>query len=353
MMMARSLAAVIAIVLMSVAVAAFQTAAARTLDIYWIDVEGGAATLLVSPSGESLLVDGGWENDGRDAGRIAAAARQAGLTKIDHFVMSHYHADHAGSLPALAKLLPFVHCYDRGDFVEPMNRKWYDAYLVPCAGKRTVVKAGDTIPFAGVRVDVVASDGQLITKAINGGGANPLCATAEHQPHEGPENERMVSALFTFGRFTFLDLADLNWEKELELACPVNKVGHVTLWQAGRHGALDGAGAPGFLYAIKPQVVVVNNGPRKGLASPSPGAQKTMTAHYERLMKSPGIEDVWQVHLAMLDQNTDHNTAADRIANVEETADCKGNWIKASVRSDGTFTITNGRNGVSKTYRAH
>src|SRR6185295_7987102 len=105
-------------------------AQSTNLSIYWIDVEGGAATLLVSPSGESLLVDAGWENDGRDASRIAAAARQAGLTKIDQFVMSHYHADHAGSLPALAKLIPFVHCYDRGDFVEPMNRKWYDAYLV-------------------------------------------------------------------------------------------------------------------------------------------------------------------------------------------------------------------------------
>lgn len=348
--MARTLAAATAFALLSVAVAAFQAATARTLDIYWIDVEGGAATLLVSPSGESLLVDAGWEIDGRDASRIAAAARLAGLTKIDHFVMSHYHADHAGSLPALAKLIPFGHCYDRGDFVEPMNRRWYDAYLVPCSGKRTVVKAGDTIPFAGVRVDVVASDGQLIARPVNGGAANPLCAAAAHQPHEGPENERMVSALFTFGRFTFLDLADLNWEKELELACPVNKVGRVTVWQAGRHGALDGAGAPAFLYAIAPQVVVVNNGPRKGLASPSPGAPKATTAHYERIVKSPGIEDVWQGHLALLD--TAHNTAPEMIANVEESADCKGNWIKASVRPDGTFTISNGRNGFSKTYRA-
>src|SRR3954471_10940471 len=290
--MAKGLAGALAIVLLSVRLASFQTASGRPLDIYWIDVEGGAATLLVSPGGESLLFDAGWENDGRDAQRIAAAARQAGLTKIDHFVMSHYHADHAGSLPALATQLPFVRCYDRGDFVEPMNRKWYDAYLVPCAGKRTIVKPGDTIPFAGVRVDVVAADGELIAKPINGGGANPLCAAAEHQPHEGPENERMVSALFTFGRFRFLDLADLNWEKALEPACPVTRVGEVTLWQAGRHGALDGAGAPGFLYAIKPQIVIVNNGPRKGLGSPSPGAQKAMTPHYDRLVKSPGIEGI-------------------------------------------------------------
>src|SRR4051812_446016 len=349
-MMARQFAGAFTFVLLGLALAGLQNAGGRTLDIYWIDVEGGAATLLVSPAGESLLFDAGWETDGRDANRIAAAARQAGLTKIDHFVMSHYHADHAGSLPALAKLIPFGHCYDRGDFVEPMNRKWYDAYLVPCTGKRTVVNAGDTIPFAGVRVDVVASDGQLIAKPINGGGANPLCAAAEHQPHEGPENERMVSTLFTFGRFTFLDLADLNWEKELELACPVNKVGHVPMWQAGRHGALDGAGAPGFLYAIKPQVAVVNNGPRKGLGGPSPGKDKPLSVHYERIAKTPDIEGIWQGHASLLDR--EHNAPENMIANLEDTPDCQGHVLQASVAANGAFTITNSRNGFSRAYTA-
>src|SRR4051794_653308 len=348
--MIRSLSAVIAIVLLSAAVTALQNAGGRPLDIYWIDVEGGAATLLVSPAGESLLFDAGWEVEGRDAKRIAAAARQAGLTKIDHFVMSHYHADHAGSLPALSKLVPFSDCYDRGDFVEPMNRKWYDAYMSACAGKRTIVKPGDTIPLSGVRVDVVASDGRLIANPVNGGGPNPLCAAAEHKPPEGAENQRMVSALFTFGRFTFLDLADLDWEKELELACPVNRVGQVTVYQAGRHGALDGAAAPGFLYAIKPQVVVVNNGPRKGLASPSPGATKAQTVHFDRIAKTPRIEGIWQVHQSLLDPA--HNTAEDMVANFEESTECKGHWLKASVAEDGRFTVTNGRNGFSKSYTA-
>ena len=101
---------------------------------------------------------------------------------------------------------------------------------------------------------------------MNGGRLNPLCATAENKPRDVPENYRMVGALFTFGKFRFLDLADLDWAMEMELACPVNKLGEVTLYQTGRHGASDGAGAPGFLYAIKPQVVIVNNGPRKALA---------------------------------------------------------------------------------------
>ena len=325
----------------------------RTLDIYWIDVEGGAATLVVSPSGESLLYDAGWEVDGRDGRRIADVVHQIGLKKIDYFVMSHYHPDHAGGIPVLAKLVPIGHCFDRGDFVEPANQKWRDLYMAACASKRTIVKAGDTIPLKGVQVDVVASNGQLLAKPINGGGAtNPLCPSAESKPAEGPENQYMVGSLFTFGKFTFLDLADLDWQKEMELACPTNRLGQVTIYQAGRHGALDGAGAPGFLYAIKPRVVIVNNGPRKGLGGPSAGSPKPLTKHYERLAKVPGIEGIWQGHLSLLESDKASNTSEEMIANLEDSAVCKGHWIRASVKSDGSFTITNSRNRFSKSYTA-
>jgi competence protein ComEC len=322
----------------------------KNLDIYWVDVEGGAATLMVSPSGESLLVDSGWEVGDRDAKRIFAAAQQAGLKKIDYFILSHFHADHAGGIRALAKMIPIGKCFDRGDFIEPANQQWRDAYLSVCADKRTILHIGDKIPLQGVQIDLIASNGQIIAKPIHGGRPNPLCATAENKPPDVPENQLMVGALFTYGKFTFLDLADLDWEKEMELACPVNKVGEVTIWQAGRHGALDGAGAPGFLYAIKPQVVVVNNGPRKGLGGPSPGSQKAVTVHYERIAKTPGIEGIWQLHRSLLDP--DHNTAENMTANFEDTAECLGHWIKASVARDGTFTITNSRNQFSKTYMA-
>jgi competence protein ComEC len=325
-------------------------AQSRNLEIYWVDVEGGAATLMIAPSGESLLVDTGWEE--RDAKRIFAAAQQAGLKKIDYFVLSHYHPDHAGGIPALAKLIPIEKCYDRGDFVEPMNQKWFDNYMGACRDKRTSVKAGDTIPLKGVHVEVVASNGGIVEKVKGGGKPNPLCASAENKPKDGAENQLMVSTMFTYGKFKFLDMADLDWEKEMELACPNNRLGEVTLYQAGRHGALDGAAAPAFLYAIRPQVVVVNNGPRKGLAGPSPGGQKPLTVHYERLEKIPGIEGIWQGHLSLLDSAKDHNTSEDMIANLEESADCKGNWLKASVAKDGSFTITNGRNGFSKTYKS-
>ena len=128
------------------------SAQSRNLDIYWIDVEGGGATLIVSPSGESLLIDAGWEvGDDRDPKRIFAVTQQIGLKKIDYFMLTHYHADHAGGLPALAKMIPIGKCLDRGNTIEPENRKWFDAYTSACASKRTIVKAGDKsyeIPYA-------------------------------------------------------------------------------------------------------------------------------------------------------------------------------------------------------------
>lgn len=178
----------------------------------------------------------------------------------------------------------------------------------------------------------------------------------------GPENQRTVGLLLTYGKFKFLDLIDLDWEKEMELACPVNKLGQVSLYQTSRHGAFDGAGAAAFLGAIRPQVVVVNNGPRKGMGQVdnnvksinAPGSRVAPYEKnaYERLARIPGIEGIWQAHLSLLDKDPSHNTAEDMIANLEETADCKGNWIKASVGRDGQFTVTNGRNGFSKTYAA-
>ena len=329
------------------------TAQSRPFDIYWVDVEGGAATLVVSPTGESLLVDTGFPaDDDRDAKRIAEAAKEAGLTKIDYLVISHFHRDHVGGLQALAEMIPIEKCLDHGIITEVVNQQWVDAYLGVCGDKRAAVGAGEKIPFGAVEVDVVASNGRLIAAPVNDGGFNTLCATAEHKPQASPENQRSIGALFTYGRFTFLDLADFNWAKEVELACPDNKVGEVTLYQTSRHGAWDDAGSPTHLYAIKPQVIVVNNGPRKGLGGTSPGYREVSTSHYDRMTNSPGIEGIWQGHRSLLEPDPAHNTAEDMIANLEDTAECNGHWIRASVSQTGTFTVTNSRNGFTRTYTA-
>src|SRR5499426_4231288 len=139
-------------------------AQSRNLEIYWVDVEGGAATLIISPSGESMLIDTGFEVDGRDAKRIYAAAQQAGLKKIDYVVISHYHADHVGGLAALSKMILLGKFYGRGDEIEAVNQKWLDSYRTAYAGKRTIVKPGDRIPIKGFEALIVASDGKLLEK---------------------------------------------------------------------------------------------------------------------------------------------------------------------------------------------
>ena len=331
----------------------------RNLDIYWIDVEGGAATLIVSPSGESMLVDTGYATADRDAKRIFAAAQQAGLRQIDSVVISHFHGDHVGGLAALAKMIPIRRFFDHGDTVDPQDQERLDGYKAVSAGKRTIVKPGDEITLRGVQALVVTSDGKLLPKPVNGGGPNPLCANAERKASAGGENQRGVGVLLTYGKFTFLDLIDLDWERDMVLACPDNLLGKVTLYQTSRHGGFDGAGAPAFLGAIQPQVVVVNNGPRKGLGavdervrSLTPGAAPYERVAYLRLAKLPRLEGIWQGHKSLLDPDPNHNTSPDMIANLGETADCPGHWIKASVGEDGKFTMTNGRNGFSKTYTA-
>ena len=347
-----------------VALLARGQAQSRNLDIYWIDVEGGAATLIVAPTGESMLIDTGWETDGRDAKRIMAAASQAGLKKIDHLVISHYHGDHVGGLPALSKQIPIDRFYSRGDNVEPVNQKWYDNLKTASGGRTRTVKAGDRISFGGAEALIVTSNEKVIDTPVKGGGPNPLCAAAERKTSAGLENSGVVGLRLSYGRFTFLDLIDLDWHQEMELTCPVNKLGTVTVFQTDRHGSWDGAGAPAFLGAIKPQVVVFNNGPKKGLGQAQVDADAKATTPagakvqpyerngYARAATLPGIEGIWQAHLSLLDQDPKHNTSRDMIANLEDTTDCKGNWIKASVAPDGKFTITNGRNGFSKMYAA-
>ena len=332
-----------------------ETIAAKspTFDIYWVDVEGGAATLLVSPEGESILIDTGFPEAGnRDAKRIFAATQEAGLTRIDRMIITHFHRDHVGGLQALAEMIPIAECFDHGTTTEESNKQWLEAYLSVCGNKRTAVNAGDKIPFGVVEVDVVASDGRLITTPINDGGVNTLCTTAEYKPQASPENQRSVGVLFTFGGFTFLDLGDFNWAKEVELSCPTNKVGEVTLYQTSRHGAWDDAGSPTHLYAIQPKVVIVNNGPRKGLGGTSPGYSEVTTAHYDRIAKSPGIEGIWQGHRSLLDPDPNNNTAETMIANLEDTEQCSGHWIRAAINSDGTFSVMNSRNGFSQNYTA-
>jgi beta-lactamase superfamily II metal-dependent hydrolase len=317
------------------------------LNIYWIDVEGGASTLIVAPTGESLLVDTGNPTpDDRDARRIYQATQQAGLKKIDYLLITHFHGDHIGGAPALAKMIPIEHFLDHGDSIEaqdPRSGPAWEAYKALAAGKRTTMHPGDKLPVKGLDGIVVSANGQAIAAPINHGAANPLCQNAEVPKRDTTENERSVGFLLTYGKFKFLDLGDLTRDIEMELACPVNKLGTVNLFQATHHGFVnDFSGSPAHVLALKPQVIIVNNGPTKGWQNSA----------WDTVAKVPGLEDVWQVHAAM-GPNHDHNVDERRIANLEPTAECKGFSFHAAVARDGKFTITNARNQFSKTYSSN
>jgi beta-lactamase superfamily II metal-dependent hydrolase len=327
--------------------AALLHAQPRDLQIIWNDVEGGAATLIVTPSGQSLLVDTGWnQNNGRDAKRIVAAAKAAGISKIDILVTTHFHTDHVGGTPGLAAMIPIGKFYDHGDSIEATagpGAQLYNAYKAAAEGKRVTVKSGDKIPLKDVDITAVSAAGEVIGKAINGGGKpNDFCKDAQQKPADKTENGQSVGFLLTYGKFKFLDLGDLTWDREMMLACPANKLGTITLFQASHHGFSSGqSGSPALVFALKPQVVVVNDGARKGFDA----------AAYDEITKIPGIEGIWQVHRAA-GSDASHNTAPDMTANLDEGAADQGFGIKVTVAKDGKYTVTNLRNNFSKTYTA-
>jgi competence protein ComEC len=323
----------------------------KPLQIFFIDVEGGQATLIVSPSGESLLVDAGWPGfEGRDADRIAAAAKQAGLSRIDYLVVTHYHTDHVGGVPAIAAKLPIGTFVDHGESVEHGEQpdKLYRAYLeVRDKGRHLLVKPGDTIPIKGLDVRVVTAAGEhiatpLAPAAKAGGSAagstpNALCGAFTPKEADPSENARSVGIVVTLDRFRFVDLGDLTWNKEHDLVCPNNLLGPVDLYLTTHHG-LNASNAPVLVHAIRPRVAVMNNGAKKG---GSPEAWQTVH-------DSPGLLDLWQVHYAVAG-GADHNVAESFIANMDETT---GNGITVAAQRDGSFTVTNTRNGNSKHYPA-
>jgi beta-lactamase superfamily II metal-dependent hydrolase len=329
------------IVLLATAGAALLPAA-KNLEIYFIDVEGGQATLFVSPGGESMLVDTGWSgNNSRDANRIAAAAKHAGVKAIDYLLITHFHEDHVGGVPQLAGKLPIRNFIDHGESVEQDRRakELYNAYVEYRAkGNHILAKPGVTIPVKGLDVKVLTADGDEIESPLPGAGqANPLCAQDKLHAPDPTENARSVGTLINFGNFRALDMGDLTWNKEHELVCPNNKIGTVDLYIVSHHGS-DLSGSPAFVQGIHPRVAIMDNGARKG-GSPSV---------WQIIHSSPGIEDIWQLHFA-IGGGKDNNSPDTFIANTDEVGD-QANWIHVTVHPDGSFIVYNARNKYSKTY---
>ncbi len=275
--------------------------AARTLDIYIPDTEGGTATLFVTPAGESLLIDTGFPGE-RDHGRIMEVLKAAGVTRLDHLLSTHYHLDHIGGLQALAAAIPIAHYIDHGPSVEEREQvAGFQAAYAELHGKakHTVVKAGDKLALAGLDWTIVSSAGETIQKPLPGAGQDngAACAATENRPLPAgdPENAQSVGSVVQFGKFRTVLLGDLYWAKEVELVCPQNKIGTVDLFLVSHHGQAQ-SNPPALVHGIRPRVAAMQNGTRKG------GAVEAMRT----ILSSPGLEDLWQLHWsynAMLELN--------------------------------------------------
>ena len=315
------------------------TWAADTLDIYVVDTEGGKAVILLTPKGETMLVDAGYPTeDDRDTKRIVEVARAAGIEHFDYIVATHYDADHAGNVPRVDALIPGKVFVDHGDPVPTMDpaRSYCPPYVKAIGDrKRVSVKPGDTIPLKGLRITVVTAGGRAIAHPL--AGVRPEESPPASRPtyRDRDDNSGSVGLLYEFGSFRMLDLADLLSWVEYDLVCPRNLVGTVDLFMVSHHG-LKVSNAKFLVHAVRPRVAIMNNGARKG------GEPETLDV----LHSSPGFEDLWQLHYSVAGGRK--NAPADFIANLQEP--CEAKLIKLTVRRDGAFTVTNTRNGFSKTY---
>ena len=316
----------------------------RRLDIYWIDVVGGAATLIVTPAGESTLIDTGLPRD-RDVNRIEACVREvAGLDHIDNVLISHYDLDHYGGAAKLSSRIPIVNLYDNGRF-DGMRNDPGEAYFNLKSERKYVLDPGDTVPLqqeansARVKLRCVATRMEFVEPALSALGRKTDCDRVELRDPDPSENANSMVLLLEFGRFQFYNATDLTWNLETKLVCPYNLIGEVDVYQTTHHG-LDRSNHPIVIESIKPAVAIMNNGPTKG-------CQPEMFA---ALKAAKSIETIYQVHRNQRADGVVNNTESQFIANTIKGS--SGNLIKLSVEPSGeSYTVSIPATGHSKTFR--
>lgn len=317
------------------------------LDIYFIDVEGGAATLFVTPAGESLLIDSGYpDNNGRDRDRILKVAREhAGLDHIDHAAVSHWHLDHYGNHAALSTQIPIRNFWDRGipDLL-PEDRNFEQRiadYRAATQNQSHRLQVGDRLPMksgkTSLGIRIVTASRQVIE---NTGQPNPFADRHEPRENDPTDNAASLSFLLTFGKFRFLCCGDLTWNIEGQLVTPNNPLGQIDVFMVTHHG-LPVSNNPALVLAIDPVVAVMCNGPTKG------GHPQTLAT----LKEVRSLQALYQLH-QNINVPVAEQTDPGRIANKGRTEGCEGAFIKASVAADGqSYTVQIGEQGTAQTYR--
>lgn len=319
-------------------------ASSGRLDIYFIDVEGGASTLIVTPSGESILIDSGFPTS-RDAKRIVRVARLAGLKQIDHYVATHFHRDHIGGIPMVAKDIPVKHFYDHGlltTAAPDISPGILEMYRQTSGNSSVKLKAGDEIPLRSspavpLHIRVMASGGTVTGEDANAPQIKPCGADFKPLPEDKTDNANSVALLLTFGEFQFFDGGDLTWNVENKLVCPGNSLGAVDVFQVDHHGAAN-SNNPLLVRALNPRVAVIDNGPRKG------GERET----FATLKGVEGIEGIYQLHRNVVTKPED-NTSSEFIANDDEA--CRGDFIKLSVAPNArSYTVSMPGKKITRRY---
>lgn len=315
------------------------------LHIYFVDVEGGQSTLFVTPDHHSLLIDTGWPgNGGRDADRIARAAKEAGISRIDTVLLTHYHVDHTGGVPQLVKKIPVGTFIDHGPNREPNDKvteaayEGYQKVLATGHYGHLTAHPGEVLPVKGMRVEVLTADGKLIEHPLPGAGEeNPYCKDSEKRATDQTENARSVGTLITFGKLRILDMGDLTWDREMELMCPVNRIGHVGLLVVSHHGWYQSS-SPALVDAVAPRVAIMDNGATKGGSKPT----------VERIRAIPGLEAEYQLHYS--EEAGPDNPPSAFLANLHGPD--TGYAIEVTADAEGNLAVTNERTGNTAQYAA-
>ncbi|QDU39916.1 ComEC family competence protein [Maioricimonas rarisocia] len=319
----------------------------RRLDLYFIDVEGGAATLIVTPEGESILIDSGYPDyGGRDLNRILHVVTDvAGLDRIHHAVVSHWHLDHYGNHAALTSEIEIGKFWDRGipDALQE-DRKFEEriaAYRAASQNDSGTLRAGDHFELdstaAPLSVTVATASREVIE---NTGQPNPFADQHEPRPEDPTDNAASLSLLFEFGDFRFLCCGDLTWNIEAKLVTPNNPLGKIDLFMVTHHG-LPTSNNPVLVQAIDPVVAVMCNGPTKG------GHPDTIAT----LRSCESLKHLYQLH-RNVKLGPEEQTPKEFIANSEPTVNCEGRWVKASVAPDGnSYTVQIGTDGKVREYQ--